>query len=69
VVDWDIWSADAMLLGNLEQQAVYNAINFMVGTNVGVGFYMNSTSTVTKLNVFLCPSDPNSGSGYSRITA
>src|SRR5947209_18884013 len=35
VVHWDNWSAHAMLLGNLEQQTLYNATNFMVGHNVG----------------------------------
>jgi prepilin-type N-terminal cleavage/methylation domain-containing protein/prepilin-type processing-associated H-X9-DG protein len=68
-VNWDIWSAHSMLLNYLEQQVVYNAINFMVGTNVGVGFYMNSTSTVTKINVFICPSDPYAGTGSTAIVA
>jgi prepilin-type processing-associated H-X9-DG protein len=62
-VNWDIWSAQAMMLGNLEQQTVYNAINFMVGTtNV-----INGTSAVTKFNVFMCPSDPNVGQGSSSL--
>jgi prepilin-type N-terminal cleavage/methylation domain-containing protein/prepilin-type processing-associated H-X9-DG protein len=68
-VNWDIWSAHSMLLGQMEQQAVYNAINFMVGTNVGNGFYINSTSTVTRINIFICPSDPNAGNGSNAIVA
>jgi prepilin-type N-terminal cleavage/methylation domain-containing protein/prepilin-type processing-associated H-X9-DG protein len=69
VTQWDIWSAHSMLLGELDQQVIYNAINFMVGTNVGAGFYMNSTATVTKLSAFLCPSDPNAGNGSNAIVA
>jgi len=60
---WDNWSAQAMLLGHLEQMALYNAINFMVGTNTGIGQMMNTTVTLTKINAFLCPSDGNAGSG------
>jgi prepilin-type N-terminal cleavage/methylation domain-containing protein/prepilin-type processing-associated H-X9-DG protein len=62
---WDNWSVHALLLGNLEQAAVYNAINFMVGNNetsAGPGYYMNKTVTQTRLNFFMCPSDGNVGS-------
>src|SRR3977135_2033358 len=34
---WDNWSAQAQLLGQIEQQALYNACNFMVGNNTGDG--------------------------------
>jgi prepilin-type N-terminal cleavage/methylation domain-containing protein/prepilin-type processing-associated H-X9-DG protein len=60
---WDNWSAQALLLGQLEQQALYNACNFMVGNNTGDGSAINSTVTQTKINSFLCPSDGNAGSG------
>jgi prepilin-type N-terminal cleavage/methylation domain-containing protein/prepilin-type processing-associated H-X9-DG protein len=51
-------SAHARLLANVEQQNLYNALNFSVGLiNDGVGTPMNSTVVTTRLNTFLCPSD------------
>src|SRR3954447_23764237 len=34
---WDNWSCQALLLSSLEQNALYNACNFMVGNNTSVG--------------------------------
>jgi prepilin-type N-terminal cleavage/methylation domain-containing protein/prepilin-type processing-associated H-X9-DG protein len=55
-------SAHARLLPFLEQQPLYNALNWalpvindpMAG---GYGPYANSTVTITRLDAFLCPSD------------
>jgi prepilin-type N-terminal cleavage/methylation domain-containing protein/prepilin-type processing-associated H-X9-DG protein len=58
---WDNWSVHALLLGELEQRALYQACNFMTGTNEN-GWQINRTVTATKLSVFLCPSDGNAGS-------
>jgi prepilin-type processing-associated H-X9-DG protein len=48
------------LLGSLEQQAIYNAVNFDLGfpisTTVNAQTLANSTINGTRLNVFLCPS-------------
>ncbi len=54
------YSAQARMLPSLEQQALYNSMNFSVacksdGTG---GPAMNSTVCVTSLNLFLCPSCP-----------
>jgi prepilin-type N-terminal cleavage/methylation domain-containing protein/prepilin-type processing-associated H-X9-DG protein len=59
--NWDNWSVHALLLGALEQTALYNAANFMLGNN-SYGWQQNATVTQTKLNVYLCPSDGNAGS-------
>ena len=67
---WDNWSCHALMLNYLEQTTMYNAANFMVGNNAGPGslyFYMNSTVTLSRVNGFLCPSDPSAGSGGSNI--
>ena len=54
------------MISNLEQTALYNAINFSLvsgdpgQTNGGV---QNSTAWYSKINGFLCPSDGNAGSG------
>ena len=52
-----------MMLRQLEQTAMYNAINFSLGNNAAnsYGFYANSTVTGQRVAVFLCPSDPNAG--------
>jgi len=54
---WGSWSPQAMMLPNLEQNAVYNTINFMtVSENSPVGASSNWTATTTRINSFLCPS-------------
>ncbi len=55
-------SAHTRLLANLEQQALYNAVNFWVGPiNDPIGTYANLTVSLTRLGVFLCPSNPVPG--------
>ena len=64
VVHWDGWSVHALLLGGLEQQVLYNAINFQVGHKANaVHFAINSTVALVQVNAFVCPSDPNAGGG------
>jgi prepilin-type N-terminal cleavage/methylation domain-containing protein/prepilin-type processing-associated H-X9-DG protein len=62
--NWDGWSIHALILGNLEQNHLYNSINFMVGNNIvgSVGYYANETINRTTVQAFLCPSDGNAGS-------
>ena len=60
---WDNWSAHSLMLSFLEQPAMYAACNFSVGNNNGVNFYINSTVTLARVNIFLCPSDTNAGTG------
>jgi prepilin-type N-terminal cleavage/methylation domain-containing protein/prepilin-type processing-associated H-X9-DG protein len=65
---WGAWSAQAMLMPYLEQQAVYNAINFMWETqNNNTGTNMSITAISTKINSFLCPSSPTvpANTGYT----
>jgi prepilin-type N-terminal cleavage/methylation domain-containing protein/prepilin-type processing-associated H-X9-DG protein len=61
--EWDSWSGHAMMLSQLEQSAMYNAINFSLGNNMpnSYGYYTNSTVTGQRVSVFLCPSDANAG--------
>ena len=58
------WSAQALLLGYLDQVPMYNAANFSwcpgASGNMG-GSASNSTIYNTVLAPFLCPSDPNAG--------
>ena len=61
--EWENYSAFALMLGYLEQSPLFNACNFMIcpDTGYGYGFAANTTAYNTKLNLFLCPSDPFSG--------
>ncbi len=56
-------SAHARLLPYIEQQPLYNALNWSltvindVAPGNGYGPYANLTVTITRINTFLCPSD------------
>jgi prepilin-type N-terminal cleavage/methylation domain-containing protein/prepilin-type processing-associated H-X9-DG protein len=70
---WASWSAQALMLGYLEQTPLYNTINFNWGplatgstTSDGTGG-INTTATHTLINTFICPSDPYAGSGKQNI--
>jgi len=67
---WAGWSAQAQMLGQMEQQALYNACNFAWNPrqdSCGTTFASASNSTAVNSIVasFLCPSDAYSGT--SRI--
>jgi prepilin-type N-terminal cleavage/methylation domain-containing protein/prepilin-type processing-associated H-X9-DG protein len=48
------WAWGSLILPYMEQQPVYNSINF----NLSVAFRANDTCSLTALSVYLCPSDP-----------
>ncbi|MFO0950536.1 MAG: DUF1559 domain-containing protein [Isosphaeraceae bacterium] len=54
------FSAHVRLLGYSEQSALYNAANFNLAcfNDAGYGDWANSTTTVTRLALMLCPSSP-----------
>ena len=61
---WTEWSAQSMLLPYIEQQPLFNSINYASTRPKGLNSLMhdgliNSTAEYTKLNVYLCPSDQN----------
>src|SRR5262249_32072799 len=62
---WVGWSAQGMMLGYLEQSALYNAVNFAFVPSWGgddpVTSITNTTVARTILATFLCPSDGNAG--------
>ena len=67
---WNGMSAQAQMLSYLEQTAIYNSINFSISANDccgQAGVNINTTALYTKVNVFLCPSDGNAGSGQGSI--
>ena len=66
---WGAWSAQAMMLPYLEQQAIYNSINFMWETQSnGYGTGISITAVSTKINAFICPSSPTI-TGQHRATS
>jgi len=54
---WGTWSANALLLGYMEGQPLYNSANFNWVCCWSSGWNINSTVTLAVLNVFICPSD------------
>jgi prepilin-type N-terminal cleavage/methylation domain-containing protein/prepilin-type processing-associated H-X9-DG protein len=61
---WTEWSAQAEMLGYMEGGTIYNAINFDFCGGYGDGQNINATAWTTIVPAFLCPSDPNAGSGH-----
>ncbi|HTI51237.1 MAG TPA: DUF1559 domain-containing protein [Planctomycetaceae bacterium] len=55
------WGWSALILPQLDQAPVYNAINF----NLPVQDVANAAAIVTPLPVYLCASDPTSGSSFT----
>jgi prepilin-type N-terminal cleavage/methylation domain-containing protein/prepilin-type processing-associated H-X9-DG protein len=47
------WAWGSMILGQMEQQPLFNSINF----SLSVAFAANNTCSTTTLAVYLCPSD------------
>jgi prepilin-type N-terminal cleavage/methylation domain-containing protein/prepilin-type processing-associated H-X9-DG protein len=63
---WNGWSASALLLGFMEQTAVYNAANFQTDPlNCGGP---NTTALYTKISSYLCPSDAGAGTSVNNQT-
>jgi prepilin-type N-terminal cleavage/methylation domain-containing protein/prepilin-type processing-associated H-X9-DG protein len=61
--DWRGWSSLATALPFVEQVNLYNAINFTYAEEIhdAVAQPMNITVVGTKVNAFMCPSDPYVG--------
>ena len=60
------WGYLAAILPQLELTPIYNSINFSVGVQLsGFCYAINSTAINTQVRTFLCPTDPNSGSGFT----
>jgi prepilin-type N-terminal cleavage/methylation domain-containing protein/prepilin-type processing-associated H-X9-DG protein len=59
------WSCFAHMLPNLEQTALYNAINWTLGTGQGdtTATRINATAVLTRINTMICASDAPPGSG------
>jgi prepilin-type N-terminal cleavage/methylation domain-containing protein/prepilin-type processing-associated H-X9-DG protein len=58
---WNGWSAQGLMLGYMEQTAVYNAINFSIDPLVNNSGAINTTALYTRINSYLCPSDGKAG--------
>jgi prepilin-type N-terminal cleavage/methylation domain-containing protein/prepilin-type processing-associated H-X9-DG protein len=70
IANWNSWSAQAMMLNYMEQVPLYNAANFSWGPfPTGALTPINYTTAQVVVKAFLCPSDPNSGSGQNSDVA
>jgi prepilin-type N-terminal cleavage/methylation domain-containing protein/prepilin-type processing-associated H-X9-DG protein len=61
--DWRGWSSLATALPFVEQQALYNAINFNFAEEIhdATSQPMNATVVSTVVRAYMCPTDPNVG--------
>jgi len=70
---WASWSAQALMLGYMEQTPLYNAINFNWGPLATPGSGqsdtagLNTTATHALISSFVCPSDSYCGGGQQNI--
>jgi prepilin-type N-terminal cleavage/methylation domain-containing protein/prepilin-type processing-associated H-X9-DG protein len=55
---WGNWSPQAQILGYLEQQVIYNALNFGISASDNEDNGVQATANCTRINSFLCPSSP-----------
>jgi prepilin-type N-terminal cleavage/methylation domain-containing protein/prepilin-type processing-associated H-X9-DG protein len=59
---WNDWSAHAQLLGYIDQNPIFNAINFSLPPVASTpGDAAASTVLLVRIKSFLCPSDLNAG--------
>jgi prepilin-type N-terminal cleavage/methylation domain-containing protein/prepilin-type processing-associated H-X9-DG protein len=56
---WDGWSAQGLMLGALEQQQMYNAINFFFVPRDYTFGPTNTTVSYSVISSYICPSDPS----------
>jgi prepilin-type processing-associated H-X9-DG protein len=59
--EWGQWSAQAMMLPYLEQQALFSACNFNLKVDGGAVNGANTTVNFSYVAMFQCPSDGNVG--------
>lgn len=55
-----VYSCFAQILPQIEQKACYDAINFSLNADRGIGGPENDTARRTRINQFLCPTDTTS---------
>jgi prepilin-type N-terminal cleavage/methylation domain-containing protein/prepilin-type processing-associated H-X9-DG protein len=55
---WGCWGPQALMLGYLEQQPLYNSLNFNVASYENLDNGVQATGACVRINSFLCPSSP-----------
>jgi prepilin-type N-terminal cleavage/methylation domain-containing protein/prepilin-type processing-associated H-X9-DG protein len=66
---WTDWSAQAEMLGYMEQGPLYNSINFNYCGGHGYGMLANITAWTAVVPTFLCPSDTNADKGGPPVSS
>jgi len=64
---WNSFSAQAQMLGYMEQTSIYNALNFSLAPYNHPG--ANDTGTIAVIKSYLCPSDGNAGGGRQNFNS
>jgi prepilin-type N-terminal cleavage/methylation domain-containing protein/prepilin-type processing-associated H-X9-DG protein len=66
------WSYAGPILPSLEQQAIYNSINFNYGVSfssaTSLCYQFNATAINNQIRTFICPSDPAAGVNFFTST-
>jgi prepilin-type N-terminal cleavage/methylation domain-containing protein/prepilin-type processing-associated H-X9-DG protein len=66
---WTEWSAQAEMLGYMEQGSLYNSINFNFCGGHGFGMVANITGWTSVVSSFMCPSDTQVDKGGPPISS
>ena len=66
---WTEWSAQAEMLGYMEQGPLYNSVNFNFCGGYGYGMVANITGWTAVIQTFLCPSDINADKGGPPVSS
>jgi prepilin-type N-terminal cleavage/methylation domain-containing protein/prepilin-type processing-associated H-X9-DG protein len=66
---WTEWSAQAEMLGYMEQGPLYNSVNFNFCGGHGYGMVANITGWTAVISTFLCPSDINADKGGPPVSS
>jgi len=67
--NWGEWGPLAEMLGYMEAQPIYSAINFNYGGAWGYGMYCNVTAWTRVIKTYCCPSDNNVAFGGAPTSA
>jgi prepilin-type N-terminal cleavage/methylation domain-containing protein/prepilin-type processing-associated H-X9-DG protein len=65
--NWGEWGAQAMLLPYMEQNPIYNAINFSFCAGWGTGAPVNASAFTRLVASYMCPSDTQVGQGGAPV--
>ena len=66
---WTEWGPEAMVLPFMEQNTIYNSVNFSYCGGYSMGSFVNATSWTRLISSYMCPSDTQAGFGGAPISS